>query len=268
MDQSFAAPAALQENLQRVREQYARYNAGERAPGAWFWHEDAEYHTAREDPDHAVHRGRDAIGKLFVSWLEAYPDLRLEIQEAEARGDKVFLWIRFTGQGATSGIPSRWNWPTSLRSATARRPAWSSTWTATKPSKPWGCRSGRGAARGAKTSPMETYGIPETAALLELPPPAVRTMIEEGELEARQIDGRWRVTGTRSSARGCGCSPGPRPVGEADLPLKEPAPGEIDARLAAIERRLDRLEAREAQPTRSRRALRPALAHLFRPEPD
>jgi SnoaL-like domain len=76
-----------QENLQRVREQYARYNAGERAPGRWFWHEDAEYHTAREDPDHAVHRGIDGIGKLFASWLEAYPDLRLEIQQAEARGD-------------------------------------------------------------------------------------------------------------------------------------------------------------------------------------
>jgi ketosteroid isomerase-like protein len=92
-----------QENLQRVREQYARYNAGERAPRRWFWHEDAEYHTARED--HAAHRGIDAIAKLFASWLEAYPDLRLDIQQAEARGDKVFLWIRFTGHGAASGIP-------------------------------------------------------------------------------------------------------------------------------------------------------------------
>ena len=94
-----------QENLQRVHEQYSRYNAGERAPGRWFWHEDAEYHTAREDPDHAAHRGIDAIAKLFASWLEAYPDLRLEIEQAEAWGDKVFLWIRFTGRGAASGIP-------------------------------------------------------------------------------------------------------------------------------------------------------------------
>jgi ketosteroid isomerase-like protein len=94
-----------QDNLQRVREQYARYNAGERAPGRWFWHEDAEYHTAREDPDHAVHRGIEAIAKLFASWLEAYPDLRAEIQQAETQGDKVFLWVRFTGHGAASGIP-------------------------------------------------------------------------------------------------------------------------------------------------------------------
>jgi ketosteroid isomerase-like protein len=94
-----------EENLRRVHEQYDRYNAGERMPGSWFWHDHAEYHTAREDPDHAEHRGVDAIAKLFTSWLEAYPDLRLDIQEAEAHGDKVFLWIRFTGHGATSGIP-------------------------------------------------------------------------------------------------------------------------------------------------------------------
>ena len=41
---------------------------------------------------------------------------------------------------------------------------------------------------------METCGIPETARLLELPPPVVRTMIEEGALEARNVDGRWQVT--------------------------------------------------------------------------
>jgi ketosteroid isomerase-like protein len=94
-----------EENLRRVHEQYDRYNAGERMPGRWFWREDAEYHTAREDPDHAEHRGIDAIATLFASWLEAYPDLRLDIQQSEARGEKVFLWIRFTGQGAASGIP-------------------------------------------------------------------------------------------------------------------------------------------------------------------
>ena len=112
---------------------------------------------------------------------------------------------------------------------------------------------------------MEAFGIPETAALLELPPPAVRTMIEEGDLEARQIDGRWRVTRYAIERARVRMHPGPRPVGEADLPTQEPAPGEIDARLAAIERRLDRLEARTAE--ESPGELRPALAHLFRPEP-
>jgi hypothetical protein len=113
---------------------------------------------------------------------------------------------------------------------------------------------------------MEAFGIPETAALLELPPPAVRTMIEEGELEARQVDGRWRVTRYAIERARVRMHPGPRPVAEADLPMREPALGEVDGRLAAIERRLDRLEVSRSEDEPGE--LRPALAHLFRPEPD
>jgi uncharacterized protein len=94
-----------QENVKIVRDAYARYNAGERIPELWFWHPDAEYHAAREDPDSAVHRGIDAIRKQFASWHDAYPDLKVEILEAEGKGDQVFLWIRFVGHGAASGIP-------------------------------------------------------------------------------------------------------------------------------------------------------------------
>ena len=115
---------------------------------------------------------------------------------------------------------------------------------------------------------MEAYGIPETAALLDLPPPAVRTMIEEGELEARQVDGRWRVTRYAIERARVRMHPGPRPIGAADLPMREPAPGELDSRLAAIERRLDRLEAKDSEEGEAPGTLRPALAHLFRPEPD
>ncbi len=94
-----------QQNVQFVRDGYARFNAGERTAELWFWHADAEYHAAREDPDSAVHRGIDAIRKQFASWLEAYPDLRIEILEAEGKGDQVFLWVRFVGHGGASGIP-------------------------------------------------------------------------------------------------------------------------------------------------------------------
>ncbi len=152
-----------EENLRRVHEQYARYNAGERAPGRWFWHEDAEYHTAPEDPDHAAHRGIDAIGKLFASWLEAYPDLRLDIQQAEARGDKVFLWIRFTGHGAASGR------------------AWSSTPTATRPSKPWPCRSS------PRTNPR--YAARKTSVPLRSSDQTIGDRLAPG-MERRQGQGR------------------------------------------------------------------------------
>jgi ketosteroid isomerase-like protein len=93
------------QNVEFVRAGYARFNAGERTAELWFWHPDAEYHAAREDPDSAVHRGIDAIRKQFASWLEAYPDLKIEILEAYGSGDQVFLWVRFSAHGATSGIP-------------------------------------------------------------------------------------------------------------------------------------------------------------------
>lgn len=50
-----------QQDLEFVLDGYARFNAGEKRPELWFWHEDAEYHVSRDDPDSAVHRGIDAI---------------------------------------------------------------------------------------------------------------------------------------------------------------------------------------------------------------
>jgi ketosteroid isomerase-like protein len=87
-----------------VLDGYRRFNAGERVPELWFWHEDAEYHAAREDPDSAVHRGIEAVRGQFASWVEAYPDLTVEPLDGRSNGDKVFLWVRFAGHGATSGI--------------------------------------------------------------------------------------------------------------------------------------------------------------------
>jgi ketosteroid isomerase-like protein len=94
-----------QTNVEIVLDGYARFNAGEQIPELWFWHPDAEYHAAREDPDSAVHRGIDAIRRQFASWLDAYPDLTVEPLEARGQDDKVFLWVRFAGHGAASGAP-------------------------------------------------------------------------------------------------------------------------------------------------------------------
>ena len=94
-----------EENRAIVLDAYARFNAGEKVPELWFWHDNAEYQAAREDPDSAVHRGIDAIRRQFASWLEAYPDLKVEVLDAQANGDKVLLWVRFIGHGAASGFP-------------------------------------------------------------------------------------------------------------------------------------------------------------------
>ena len=94
-----------QENLQFVLAGYARANAGERVPELDFWHEDAEYQAAREDPDSETHKGIEAIRRQFARWYEAYPDLRVEPLDGKAENDLVFVWVRFSGHGAASGIP-------------------------------------------------------------------------------------------------------------------------------------------------------------------
>ena len=59
----------------------------------------------RRDPDPATYRGLDAIGKVFRAWVDAYPDLRVEPLEIRASGHRVFVWMRFEGHGAESGVP-------------------------------------------------------------------------------------------------------------------------------------------------------------------
>jgi ketosteroid isomerase-like protein len=98
-----------------VLEGLARYNADEgdlerrlrTLPEliATYWQPDAEYHTDSRDPDSEIHRGIDAITRHLANWFEAYPDLKVEPVEAKASGDKVFLWLHFSGHGAESKIP-------------------------------------------------------------------------------------------------------------------------------------------------------------------
>ena len=117
---------------------------------------------------------------------------------------------------------------------------------------------------------METCGIPETARLLDLPAPAVRTMIEEGALEARNVDGRWRVTRYAiERARVRLQHPGPQPMEAAERIVPDPPASDLERRLDLLEARLDRLEGRAPKGDASESdsaSMRPALAHLFRPE--
>ena len=91
--------------MEVVLDGYAHYNRGAGEPSLDHWHEDAEYLAAREDPDSALHRGIDAIRRLFASWREVFPDLRVEVHETRANRNQVFAWVRFVGRGAASGLP-------------------------------------------------------------------------------------------------------------------------------------------------------------------
>jgi hypothetical protein len=52
------------ENVKFVLDGYARFNAGEREAGLWFFTPDAEYQVAREDPDAAIHGDRRRQGTV------------------------------------------------------------------------------------------------------------------------------------------------------------------------------------------------------------
>ena len=93
-----------QDSIDFVRAAYEWGNTQGWIARGW-WHEDGEYVNSREDPDHATHSGIDAVEALFASWVQAYPDLRVTPIESRANGERVFLWVRYRGHGATSGMP-------------------------------------------------------------------------------------------------------------------------------------------------------------------
>ena len=87
----------------------AMHPAFNRADRDWFFsqcHPDVEWMAAREDPDAATHRGREAIERYFGQWSEEMiTSLRIEGTEYVGAGDSVFTWILITGRGAGSGVP-------------------------------------------------------------------------------------------------------------------------------------------------------------------
>jgi ketosteroid isomerase-like protein len=98
-------------NIAAVEAGYRRYNERDRSQpwpddeAAAFWVEDAEYRSAREDPDSEIHRGMEAIRLQFQRWHDAYPDLRAEILDVRVGEDKVMVWVHLSGHGAGSGVP-------------------------------------------------------------------------------------------------------------------------------------------------------------------
>jgi ketosteroid isomerase-like protein len=100
-----------QENVEDfIRGAYARFNRAE--PGVSgklasldFYHPDAVYVNDARDPDSGIHTGIEAVRGQVGRWVEAYPDLEVEPLEIQTNGDQAFVWVRFSGHGAESGVP-------------------------------------------------------------------------------------------------------------------------------------------------------------------
>src|SRR3954469_15270918 len=102
-----------QESLEEfIRRGYARFNASEREPpdeeefaSLDIYHPDSVYVNDANDPDPGLHRGIKAVRQQIRRWVEAYPDLQVEPLEIQTSGDRAFVWVRFSGHGAGSGVP-------------------------------------------------------------------------------------------------------------------------------------------------------------------
>jgi ketosteroid isomerase-like protein len=102
-----------QENVEEiVRRGYARFNGAEREPpdekelaSLDVWHPDGVYVNDARDPDAGIHRGIEAVRQQVGQWVEAYPDLQVEPLEIQTNGNRAFVWVRFSGHGAASGVP-------------------------------------------------------------------------------------------------------------------------------------------------------------------
>ena len=67
---------------------------------------DDEHAPALTNPTHEGRPGsRRAAGVARGSWVEAYPDLQVDPLEIQTSGDRAFVWVRFSGHGAGSGVP-------------------------------------------------------------------------------------------------------------------------------------------------------------------
>jgi ketosteroid isomerase-like protein len=90
--------------LEVVREWYEAFNRGDFEGWLDLLDPDVTWQAAREDPDSALHRGKDGLRRYAEQWIEAYDSLRVEPLDFIDRGEQVVVWVRVTGAGRISGI--------------------------------------------------------------------------------------------------------------------------------------------------------------------
>lgn len=69
---------------------------------------DIEWHVDPQDPETTTHRGREAVKRYALGWIETM-QISLEVLELVDTGDHVVSWVRISGRGATSGVPAEFH---------------------------------------------------------------------------------------------------------------------------------------------------------------
>jgi len=95
-----------QENVEVGRRFWALFNDR----GAWWslLGEEIEWHASADDPDADVYHGQQSVRRYAESWIETFPDIRLElVGESVDLGDHVITATHLVGKARTTGIEVR-----------------------------------------------------------------------------------------------------------------------------------------------------------------
>ncbi len=94
-----------QENVDLSRRFWMLFN--DREWDAWWdlMAEDIEWHARSDKPDVEIYYGQESLKRLVDSWMEMFPDLRLEFTgESIDLGDQVITPTDLLGTARTTGI--------------------------------------------------------------------------------------------------------------------------------------------------------------------
>jgi ketosteroid isomerase-like protein len=97
-----------QENVEVSRRALEHFN--EREMDAWwsFVDEKVEWHSRADEPDAGVYCGKESFRRYVDSWIEMFPNFRLELAEDSIDlGDQVATEMLLVGNARASGIEVR-----------------------------------------------------------------------------------------------------------------------------------------------------------------
>jgi ketosteroid isomerase-like protein len=93
-----------QENVEIVRLAYERLNAGDIDGFLRSCSQDLEFRDLPELPGSGVFIGHDAMRGWYAKLVDAFEDLRFDVEEStDTTDDRVLLKFRATGKGRGSG---------------------------------------------------------------------------------------------------------------------------------------------------------------------
>jgi ketosteroid isomerase-like protein len=98
-----------QENVEIVEMAYAAIERGDLGAIFQLHGPEIECQMTAEDPDAAIHRGRDAVWHYFGEWFESFPGLSVELEECfEIPDGRVFATVRYTAQARADDFLLEW----------------------------------------------------------------------------------------------------------------------------------------------------------------